>query len=110
MACKGVHCDRCKYDDKVTGQCQTTADGHHVMYPLQQVREGGTLVVVVVVAVVVVVECSGVCNSAVVGGCGGEGSFACSGGHPCHDGGASVRGVDAVKGVAENGGAPSCSR
>ena len=53
MACKGVHCDRCKYDDKVTGQCQTTADGHHVMYPLQQVREGGTLVVVVVAVVVV---------------------------------------------------------
>ena len=99
-----------KYDDKVTGQCQTTADGHHVMYPLQQVREGGTLVVVVAAAVVVVVvECSGVCNSAVVGGCGGEGSLACSGGRPCDDGGASVRRVDAVRGVAANGGAPSCS-
>lgn len=60
-------------------------------------REGGILVVAVVVG------CSGECSwVAVVDGCGdGEGLMACL--DDCSCGDASVRGV------AESGGAPSCS-
>jgi len=67
-----------------------------VRYPLRLVMEGDILVVVAVV-----VECSGVCNWGAVDGYDVEGSLVCWGDCSCDD--ASVRGV------AESGGAPSCS-